>query len=75
MNTYNPGDFVCLKSGFSPEMMVIGEIDGMVTVFWQDAVGEPVTEALPATSLKTIDIDSSHLPEAIRRVAEILGPR
>ncbi len=75
MNTFNAGDIVCLKIGASPEMLVIGEIEGTVHVFWQDAVGEAMTEELPATSLKAISIENSHLPGAICRVAELLGRR
>jgi uncharacterized protein YodC (DUF2158 family) len=72
MNIFDPGDIVCLKEGVSPEMMVIGEVDGAVTVFWQDSVGEGITEELPAASLETIALESSHLSASIRRVAELL---
>ncbi len=72
MNTFEPGDIVSLKDKVSPQMMVIGEIDGMVTAFWQDAVGGAKTGEYPTNWLKPLSVEGTQLPSAIRRVAELL---
>ena len=72
MNTFQPGDIVCFKDRFSPEMMVIEESDGKVKTFWQDAIGVVMIEDLPAASLEPLALEGSHLSASIQRVAELL---
>lgn len=61
-----------LKTGFSPEMLVIGEIDEAATVIWLDTTGKGMIKDYPVNSLKVVTLDSSHLPNAIRRIAQVL---
>ncbi len=56
-------------------MMVIGENEGIASVYWQNASGESSIQDCPTTALKVIPMDSSHLPEDIRKVAELLKVR
>ncbi len=67
-----PGDIVSFRKGVSPEMMAIEETDGIATGYWQNAVGDSSIEDCPVTALKEVPMDSSHLPAAIRKAAELL---
>ncbi len=72
MRYFKPGDLVCLKDRFSPEMMLIEENDGRGTVVWQDATGKAVTEEYPFTSLKSITLSSSRVTESVMRFDNLM---
>ena len=72
MNHFNPGDLVCLKDRFSPEMMLIEESNGTGTVVWQNAIGEAMTDDYPAAALETIPLAAGSVPASVLRFADLL---
>jgi hypothetical protein len=72
MKNFNPGDLVCLKDRFSPEMMVIQDNHGTGTVLWQDALGEAMTENFPSASLKAVPLPAKHVPSSVFRFADLM---